>query len=87
LQSFGRRPVFNSYEVGVQEVSEDDQNDRSKFYFQKCKFDLVCSGISADCVLHFLMQNDTKANGKVKSFQDMRKHRDAMRWRSKAADE
>jgi hypothetical protein len=33
------------------------------------------------------MQNDTKANGKVKSFQDMRKHRDAMRWRSKAADE
>jgi hypothetical protein len=68
-------------------VSEDNQNDRSKFCFQQFKFDLTCSGIDVDCALHFLMQNDTKADGKLKSFQEVRKHRDAMLWGSKVADE
>jgi hypothetical protein len=48
------------------------------------KFDLKHSGINVDRVLHFLMQDE--ANGKLKSFQDMRKHRDAMLWGSKVAD-
>jgi hypothetical protein len=33
------------------------------------------------------MQNDAKANGKLKSFQDTRKCRDAMLWGSKVANE
>jgi hypothetical protein len=33
------------------------------------------------------MQNDTKKDGKLKSFQDIRKYRDAILWGSKVADE
>jgi hypothetical protein len=68
-------------------VTEDDLNNRTKFYFQRYKSDLKYSGINVDYVLHFLMQNDTKADGKLKSFQDIRKYRDAILWGSKVADE
>jgi hypothetical protein len=57
------------YEVGVQEVTEDDLNDRTKLYFQFYKFDLKYSGINVDYVLHSFMQNDTKADdGKLDSW-------------------
>jgi hypothetical protein len=86
IAEFWKKNCPHCYEVGVQEVSAEDLNDRTKFYFQPYKFDLKYSGINVDCVLHFLMQNDTKANGKLKSFQDTRKHRDAMLWGAKVAD-
>ena len=75
------------YKVGVQEVTEDDQNNRTKFYFEKYKFDLRYCGINVAYVLQFLMQNDTKNDGKLKSVQDIRKYRDAILWGSKVADE
>jgi hypothetical protein len=86
IAEFWKKNCPHCYKVGVQEVSEEDLSDRTKFYFQRYKFDLKYSGINVDYVLHFLMQNDTKANGKLKSFQDMRKHRDAMLWGAKVAD-
>jgi hypothetical protein len=68
IAEFWKKNCPHHCKVGVQEVSEDNLNDRTKFYFQPYKFDLKHSGINVDYVLHLLMQNDTKANGKLKSF-------------------
>jgi hypothetical protein len=87
IAEFWEKSCPQYYEVGVREVAEDDLNDKTKFYFQKYKVDLKYSGINVDYVLHFLMQNDTKKDGKLKSFQDIRKYRDAILWGFKVADE
>jgi hypothetical protein len=71
------------YDVGVQEVGTDECNDRKNFYFGRYKADLVYAGMNVGYGLHFLMQNVTKADGKLKSFQDIRKYRDAILWGSK----
>jgi hypothetical protein len=41
IVEFREKSCPQCYEVGVREVPEDNQNDRSKFYFQKYKFDSV----------------------------------------------
>jgi hypothetical protein len=87
IAEFWKKNCPQYYEGGIQEVTENDLNDRTKFYLQRYKFDLKYSGISVDYVLHFLMQNDAKADGKLKSFQDIRKYRDAILWGSKVASE
>ena len=56
IVEFWKKSCPDCYEVGVQEVPEDDFNDKTKFYFQRYKCDLICSGINVDCVLHFLHQ-------------------------------
>jgi hypothetical protein len=50
-------------------VAEVDLNDKTKFYFGRYKFNLKYSGINVDYVLHFLMQNDTKADGNSSPFK------------------
>jgi hypothetical protein len=75
------------YNVGVREVGTDECNDMKKFYFGRYRTDLVYAGMNVDYVLHFLMQNVTKADGKLKSFQDIRKYRDAILWGSKVAEQ
>jgi hypothetical protein len=87
IAEFWKKNCPQYYKVRVQEVAEDDLNDRTKFYFQRYKFDLKYSGIDVNYVLHFLMQNDTKADGKLKSFQDIQKYRDAILLGSKVVDE
>ena len=59
IVEFWEKSCPQCYEVGVREVTEDDQSDQKKFCFEKHKFfDLKHSGINVDYVLHFLTQEE-----------------------------
>ena len=49
------------------------------------RFDLIDQGLNVDYVSFFLISIDRKHDGKLKSYQDMRKYRDAILWVAKVA--
>ena len=51
-------PVY--YNIGVKEVSDEELNDPTKFYYGRYKYDFAYSGLNVKCVLHFLMSNKSK---------------------------
>ena len=61
------------YAVGVEKVTEEDLHDQSKYYFDGWfKYDIIYSGLNEQFVLHYLVSNKLKENGKFKSVGDLR---------------
>ena len=72
LQIFGRRAALATKQLELFKWCLRMIYDGTKLYLQRYKFDLKYSGINVlDCVLHFLMLNDTKADEKLLSIQDI----------------
>lgn len=83
---YWKEHINEYYVIGVREVSEEEQRDRSKYYFGK-KQDLVYRGLNVDFVICFLSETNKRGDGKFKSFDDLRKYRDAILWGAKMAHE
>lgn len=75
------------YQVGVREVGEEELGDSSKFFFCRCKEDIIYNGLNVQYVLQFLMDTKAKKNGKLKTFTDIRKYKDAILWGAKTVGE
>ena len=75
----------NYYSLGVRDVSNEDLANVTKFYFGRYKTDLIYQGINVEYVLHFLISVERRKDGKLKSFQDIRKYRDAILWGAKVS--
>jgi hypothetical protein len=85
--SFWETEVPEYYSVGVIDVLDQDLHTPSKYYFGRHKKDLVYKGLNVKYVLHFLLRNKRKADGKLKSNEDLRKYKDAIMWGSAIAGE
>lgn len=70
------------YDVGVCSVTEEHRNDRTKYFFNKTE-DIVYEGMNVKYVIGFLASTDKRGDGKLKSFDDLRKYRDAVLWGAK----
>jgi hypothetical protein len=86
LQYFGRRAALSTTMLEFERWAWTSAMTGRTFILGD-KMDLVYSGMNFDYVLHFLIKDVTKADGKLKSFQDVRKYRDAILWRSKVAEQ
>ena len=75
------------YQLGVRDVSEEDLEDESLFYFNKYNRDIMYQGMRTEFVTHFLVKNTFKDNNKLKSEQDLRTYKDAIMWGAKTAKE
>jgi hypothetical protein len=76
------------YEIGVVAVSEEDRNDPSKYFFDgDFKTDLKYEGMNVQFVIHFFAKRKKKTGGKLRSWDDMRKFKDAILWGAKMANE
>jgi hypothetical protein len=75
------------YEIGVKQVSEEELRDESKFYYNRYKTDLIYQGMNVNYVLNFLISTERRNDGKLKSYQDIRKYRDAILWGAKVSGE
>ena len=65
-----------------------DAMDVSKFFFQgKYKRDFIYRGFNVTFFIHFLTKIKRKADGKLKSYVDLRKYYDAMKWGATTAGE
>jgi hypothetical protein len=75
------------YQVGVTDVNNADQNDITKYYFKgKYKEDIVYEGLNSNFVLYFLVNTKKKDGGKLKSWDDLRKYKDAIMWGAKTQE-
>jgi hypothetical protein len=75
------------YKVGVTDVSTEDQNDVTKYFYNgKYKKDIVDEGLNSDYALYFLVNSKRKDGGKLKSWDDLRKYKDAIMWGAKTQD-
>jgi hypothetical protein len=74
------------YQMGVREVSDVEKADRMKYYFNKTQ-DLIYTGLNVQFFIFFISSTDKRTDGKLKSYQDLRKYRDAVLWGSKMAGE
>ncbi len=75
------------YEIGVKQVSEEELRDESKFYYNRYKTDLIYQGMNVNYILNFLILTERRNDGKLKSYQDIRKYRDAILWGAKVSGE
>ena len=82
--SFWKETSPAYYEIGVREVSQEELNDPTRFYFGR-KVDLVYTGMNMQFFLHFLLVTKRKTNGKYKSMEDLRKYKDCVMWGAKMA--
>jgi len=68
------------YQAGVRDVTEQEMNDPSKYYFKKFKKEVIYTGLNVKLVLAFLLEVHKKDDGKLKSYDDIRKYKDAIQW-------
>jgi len=68
------------YKDGVRDVTEEELKDPSKYYFKKFKKEVIYTGLNVKLVLAFLLETQKKEDGKIKSFDDIRKYKDAIQW-------
>ena len=74
--------------VGVRNVSEDDQKNKALYYFDGAfKQDIIYTGLNVTLFLKFLIFKKDLGDGKVMSFNDIRKYKDAIIWGCKIAKE
>ena len=85
IANFWKENCPEYYAVGVIQVSNSDLKNPTKFYFNRYKEDLVYTGLNVLMIKRYLMSTMKKANGKVKSLQDVRKYKDAILWGAKVA--
>jgi hypothetical protein len=74
------------YEIGVRALTQEEIADRTKYYFKE-KEDLIYTGLNVQFFMFFLSSTDKRADGKLKSHEDLRKYRDAVQWGAKMAGE
>ena len=75
------------YSLGVRQVDQDEGCDPTKFFYNSLyQRDLIYKGLNVKFVVGFLMANEKKENGKLKSFTDIRKYKDAILWGSSIAN-
>jgi hypothetical protein len=75
------------YVEATKEVSAQDLVNESKFYYGRHKVDLIYKGFNVKYLLHYLMTTTRKANGKMKSHQDVRKYKEAIMWAASVVGE
>lgn len=81
------RKNFEGYSsVGIRVLTPEEISDRTKFYFGKQE-DLVYSRFNVEVLLFFYSDSDRRADGKLKSHDDLRKYRDCLLWGAKMAGE
>ena len=65
--------------VGVRNVSEDDQKKRALYYFDRVfKQDIICTSLNIILFLKFLIFKKDLRDGKVMSFNNICKYKDAI---------
>lgn len=88
IVEFWRREDPEYFAVGVREVPEEEGKDETKYFYDwRYKQDLIYSGLNDQFILHFLVSTKKKEDGKFKSFEDMRKYKDAIMWGAKIQGE
>ena len=83
---FFKESLPEYYRVGVRQLQEDEIADTTRYMFGQ-KEDLIYTGINAQFLIVFLSSTDKRADGKLKSFEDVRKYRDSVLWGAKVAGE
>lgn len=74
------------YRIGVRELTAEEVADRTRYHFDKTE-DLIYTGLNVQFLIYFLSSTDKRTDGKLKSYEDLRKYRDAVLWGSKMAGE
>ena len=70
------------YEIGVKDVSEEEENNVTRFYWKNNK-DLVYEGLNSKFLKVFVASKAKKTSGKTSSFEHIRKYFDAVQWGAK----
>jgi hypothetical protein len=71
---------------GVVDVSDDDQKDKTKYFFDgRYKKDLKYEGMNVKFLMYFMTKIKWKAGNKLKSIEDLRKYKDAVMWGAQTA--
>ena len=72
------------YQIGVRQLTEEEKADKTKYFFNQTE-DLIYTGFNVQFFMFFLSSTDKRADGKLKSHEDLRKYRDAVLWGAKIA--
>ena len=80
ITNFWKENCPEHHAVGVNQVSNSDLKNSTKFYFNRHKEDLVCMGPNILMIKLQLRSTMKKANRKVKSSQHVHKCKDAILW-------
>ena len=70
------------YLIGVRKVSQEELTKPSLYFYNKYCEDIIYSGLNYKFVLEFLSKTKVKNDGNIKSFEDIRKYKDAILWGS-----
>lgn len=78
--------VFPDYfSVGVRDLTEDELQDTTKFYWKNTK-DIIYEGLNSKFLKAFVATKAKKASGKTSSFDHIQKFFDAVQWGAKEAN-
>ena len=75
------------FEAGTRVLSAEEKADPTKFYHTCSDRDLVYSGLRVDMVLSYMAATKYKADGKLYSYEHVRKINDAILFGSKRVDQ
>ena len=73
--------------MGVRELTIEEISDRARHHFDNTKDLIYYSGLNVQFLIYFLSSTDKRSDGKLKSYEDLRKYCDAVLWGSKMAGE
>ena len=74
------------YRIGVRQLPDEEIAETTRYMFGE-KEDLIYTGINAQFIVVFLSSTDKRADGKLKSYEDVRKYRDSVLWGAKVSGE
>lgn len=74
------------YRIGVRQLPEEEIARTTRYMFGE-REDLIYTGINAQFLVAFLSSTDKRTDGKLKSYEDIRKYRDSVLWGAKVAGE
>ena len=66
----------------MRQLSEEEINNKTKFYFGRFKEDIVYTGMNIQYFIKFLMDTKYKQDRKIKQFADIQKYKDVVVWGS-----
>lgn len=78
-------PEYHS--VGVRDVSPAELQDKTLYYYNRYKTDLIYTGLNVKFVIKYLLDTKEKEGGKIKAANDVRKYKDAICWGSSVRNE
>jgi hypothetical protein len=73
--------------MGVRELTTEEISDRARHHFDNTEDLIYYSGLNVQFLIYFLSSTDKRSDGKLKSYEDLRKYCDAVLWGSKMAGE